>query len=55
MALAGRALYTNYGHAAEWIEPLDVVLPAASTLAVHWAPGETEFTLEVYADTEKCA
>lgn len=55
LALAGRALYTNYGHSPEWIEPLDVILPAGCTLAVHWAPGDTEFTLEVHADREKCA
>ncbi|MDE3168245.1 MAG: hypothetical protein KGN36_20750 [Acidobacteriota bacterium] len=54
-AAAGRAIYTNDGRHPEWIEPLDVILPAGNTLAVHWAPGATEFTLEVWADREKCA
>jgi hypothetical protein len=54
-AVAGRAVYTNFGRHPESIEPLGVYLPAGATLAVHWAPGETAYTLEVYSDTEKCA
>jgi hypothetical protein len=54
-AVAGRAVYTNFGRHPEKIEPLGVNLPAGATLAVHWAPGETAYTLEVYSDTEKCA
>ena len=54
-AVAGRAVYTNFGRHPEKIEPLGVNLPAGATLAVHWAPGETAYTLEVYSDAEKCA
>ena len=54
-AVAGRAIYTNFGSHTENIEPLGVSLPAGDTLAVHWAPGETAYTVEVYSDTEKCA
>jgi hypothetical protein len=54
-AVAGRALYTNFGSHAENIEPLGVSLPAGDTLAVYWSPGETAYTVEVYSDTEKCA
>jgi hypothetical protein len=54
-AVADRAIYTNFGRHPERIEPLGVYLPAGATLAVHWAPGETAYTLEVYWDTEKCA
>jgi hypothetical protein len=54
-AVAGRAVYTNFGRHTERIEPLDVNLPAGDTLAVYWTPGETAYTLEVYSDAEKCA
>jgi hypothetical protein len=54
-AVADRAIYTNFGRHPERIEPLGVYLPAGATLAVHWAPGDTAYTLEVYSDTEKCA
>jgi hypothetical protein len=54
-AVAGRAVYTNFGSHPEKIEPLGVNLPVGATLAVHWAPGETAYTLEVYSDNEKCA
>jgi hypothetical protein len=54
-AVAGKALYTNFGSHAENIEPLGVSLAAGDTLAVYWLPGETAYTLEVYSDEEKCA
>jgi len=54
-AVSGRAIYTNFGRHPESIEPLGVSLPAGDTVAVHWAPGETEYTIEVYSDEEKCA
>jgi hypothetical protein len=54
-AVAGRAVYTNFGNHAENIEPLGVSLPAGDTLAVYWSPGETAYTVEVYSDREKCA
>ena len=54
-AVAGRAVYTNFGSHAENIEPLGVNLPAGDTLAVYWSPGETAYTVEVYSDAEKCA
>jgi hypothetical protein len=54
-AVAGRAVYTNFGAHSENIEPLGVNLPAGDTLAVYWSPGETAYTVEVYSDTEKCA
>ncbi len=53
--IGGRALYTNYGRYTETIEPLGVNVPAGGTLAVHWSPGETAYTLEVYSPEEKCA
>jgi hypothetical protein len=52
---SGRAVYTNYGRDAEWIEPLGVSLSGGETLAVYWTPGETAYTLEVYSHAEKCA
>ena len=54
-AVAGRAIYTNFGSHTENIEPLGVSLSAGDTLAVYWAPGETAYTVEVQSDTEKCA
>ena len=54
-AMAGRAVYTNFGSHAENIEPLGVNLPPGDTLAVYWSPGETAYTVEVYSDTEMCA
>jgi len=53
--VAGRAVYTNFGHDAERIEPFGVSLSVGETLAVYWVPGETAYTLEVYSQTEKCA
>ena len=53
--VAGRAVYTNFGHDAERIEPLGVSLSVGETLAVYWNPGETAYTMEVYSQTEKCA
>ena len=52
--VAGRAVYTNFGRDAEWIEPLGVSLSVGETLAVYWNPGETAYTMEV-SQTEKCA
>jgi len=54
-AVAGRAVYTNFGSHPENIEPLGVNLSPGDTLAVYWSPGETAYTVEVYSDTEMCA
>jgi len=54
-AVAGRAVYTNFGSHAENIEPLGVHLGAGETLAVSWMPGETAYTVEVQSNSEKCA
>ncbi len=47
--ISGRALYTNAGSDTETIEPLGVSLKSGQTLAVYWMPGETGYTMEVYA------
>lgn len=49
--IAGRAIYTNHGMVAERIEPLGVHLQSGHTLAVYWRPGETNYTLEVYSQS----
>jgi len=49
--IAGRALYTNHGTAAEHIEPLGVHLQSGHTVAVYWRPGETDYTVEVYCQS----
>ena len=49
--IAGRALYTNQGTKAERIEPLGVHLQGGHTLAVYWRPGETNYTVEVYSQS----
>lgn len=49
--IAGRALYTNRGTAAERIEPLGVHLKGGHTLAVYWQPGQTNYTVEVYSQS----
>jgi hypothetical protein len=54
-SVSGRALYTNAGADAEWIQSLGVNLLGGQTLAVYWLPGETDYTLEVYRQGEKCA
>lgn len=46
---SGRAWYTNRSAATELIRPLGVELPGGGTLAVSWAPGESAYTLEVFA------
>lgn len=46
--VSGRATYTNAGSEAELIEPLGVCLESGHTLAVTWAPGQSEYTLEVF-------
>jgi hypothetical protein len=48
--ISGRAVYTNGGANAEWIEPLGVYLQTGQTLAVYWMPGETAYTVEVYGE-----
>ena len=53
--VSGRALYTNAGANAERIEPLGVSLKGGHTVAVHWMPGETAYTVEVYQQSELCA
>jgi hypothetical protein len=47
--ISGRATYTNAGSEDERIEPLGVCVPGGQTLAVWWIPGETGYSLEVYA------
>jgi hypothetical protein len=53
--VSGKALYTNAGADAEWIQPLGVRLKGGQTLAVYWLPGETDYTVEVYRQDEMCA
>jgi hypothetical protein len=53
--VSGRALYTNAGADAEWIQPLGVRLQGGQTLAVYWLPGQTAYTMEVYGQDEMCA
>jgi len=53
--VSGRALYTNAGADAEWIQPLGVRLQGGQTLAVYWLPGQTAYTMEVYRQDEMCA
>jgi hypothetical protein len=53
--VSGRALYTNAGADAEWIQPLGVHLRGGQTLAVYWLPGQTAYTMEVYGQDEMCA
>jgi hypothetical protein len=50
-----RAVYTNTGDMAEFIEPLGVRLECGETLAVSWKPGETGYTMEVYGRSRMCA
>ncbi len=53
--ISGRAYYTNPGTDAETIQPLGVRLERGRTLSVSWAPGETEYTLEIFGGLEHCA
>jgi hypothetical protein len=53
--VSGRALYTNAGADAEWIQPLGVRLQGGQTLAVYWLPGQTTYSVEVYRQDEMCA
>ena len=53
--VAGRAVYTNAGATAEFIEPLGVSLERGETLAISWRPGETAYTMEVYGQSQMCA
>src|SRR5262249_9495237 len=53
--ISGRAFYTNDSSEAELIQPLGVCLKGGHTLAVTWAPGETEYTIEVFGGLEHCA
>jgi hypothetical protein len=46
--ISGRAVYTNAGEGVETIHPLGVSLAGGQTLSVRWAPGDTDYTLEVY-------
>jgi hypothetical protein len=46
---SGRALYTNCSAGTQLIRPLGVELPGGGTLAVSWAPGESAYTLEIFA------
>lgn len=48
--VSGRALYTNCGSEAEFIQPLGVRLQSGQTVAVSWRPGESDYTVEVYAE-----
>jgi len=49
--IAGRAVYTNHGAKAERIEPLGVQLQGGHSVAVYWRPGETNYTVEVYSQS----
>jgi len=49
--IAGRALYTNRGTTAEHIETLGVRLQSGQTVAVYWRPGATDYTVEVYSQS----
>jgi hypothetical protein len=49
--IAGRALYTNQGTAAERIEPLGVQLQGGHTVAVYWRTGATDYTVEIYSQS----
>jgi hypothetical protein len=53
--VSGRAIYTNAGAGAEWIQPLGVRLQRGQTLAVYWLPGDTAYTVEVFRQDEMCA
>jgi hypothetical protein len=53
--VSGRALYTNAGADAEWIQPLGVRLQRGQTLAVYWLPGDSAYTVEVYRQDQMCA
>jgi len=53
--ISGRAVYTNDGAAAQWIEPLGVSLQRGETLAVSWRPGDTAYTLKVCGHAQMCA
>jgi len=54
--VSGRAFYTNRSAVAESIHPLGVELARGDTLAVSWAPGHTEYTIEVFTlDSEQVA
>ena len=53
--VSDKALYTNEGAGAEWIQPLGVRLLGGQTLLVDWLPGETDYTVEIYGQNEKCA
>ncbi len=55
ICISGRAYYTNAGADAETIQPLGVRLERGRTLSVSWAPGETEYTLEIFGGLEHCA
>jgi hypothetical protein len=45
---AGRAVYSNTSSETEVIHPLGVRLPNGHTIALHWAPTETAYTVETY-------
>ena len=45
---AGRAVYSNTSSETEVIHPLGVRLPNGHTIALHWAPAETTYTVETY-------
>ena len=49
--VAGRALYTNHGAVPEHIEPFGVHLKSGHTVAVYWQPGATNYTVEVYSQS----
>jgi hypothetical protein len=55
VCVLGRAVYTNAGATAEFIEPLGISLERGQTLAVSWRPGETTYTMEVYRQNHMCA
>src|SRR5271165_2837634 len=52
--IAGRAVYTNAGPGTELIQPLGIGLRSGHTLAIHWAPDETGYTINIYRQRSLC-
>ena len=48
ICVSGRAQYTNFGPDTAVIQPLGIRLNGGHTLAVSWAPGESDYTMQVF-------
>ena len=46
--VSGRAQYTNFGPDTAVIQPLGIRLNGGHTLAVSWARGEFDYTMQVF-------